>query len=431
MTIWRKYFPRSGTYTQAEVKKAYFAACNDQVAETFRQSLYTAADAGEIIIPQVHSKSFDEPVDFFKAVQMAKRDEKLDAVLTVVGDSAPLTFEEAQAEADLHLPESAERRKAREAEKDPDTWSVLDGKERSEESVGIAIFKHFKREIEKVNSKLSLVTLIRGALHGDIDEYLKFHSIAECVELLQAVIVRVRKGEPGMPDEKKWFEKNETLNAIKDKLLPRAQTLGIARDDIITEANKANKIDFIGQATDGPEYVANAIRVFDEHIAALQINQSTEGESGETTQDDTRQESQPHGDDRALTPEEIRRKYTQILEHFDKKKNKKVQTEYLKVPGRVLLFRHSFRNGCISTELVQITDAGAIFKAFIHDGNGMLLSTGFASALAAGSERFSGRYLEKAETSAIGRALAHAGFGTDMADDIDEGDFLADSPVGQ
>lgn len=65
----------------------------------------------------------------------------------------------------------------------------------------------------------------------------------------------------------------------------------------------------------------------------------------------------------------------------------------------------------------------ASFKAEVFDEAGRLISTGHAQEF---SENFFD-YLEKAETSAVARALALAGYGTESALDLDEG-FIADSP---
>jgi hypothetical protein len=58
---------------------------------------------------------------------------------------------------------------------------------------------------------------------------------------------------------------------------------------------------------------------------------------------------------------------------------------------------------------------------------GVVLATGYARSTVAGTKHLGGRFLEKGETAAVGRALAMAGFGTD--DTLDDVDFLADSPV--
>lgn len=70
----------------------------------------------------------------------------------------------------------------------------------------------------------------------------------------------------------------------------------------------------------------------------------------------------------------------------------------------------------------------ALVRANIYDQDGRLVATGLKSEY---SENFTD-YIEKAETGAIARALAVAGFGTESALDLDEGvdaGRIADSPV--
>lgn len=103
---------------------------------------------------------------------------------------------------------------------------------------------------------------------------------------------------------------------------------------------------------------------------------------------------------------------------------------YLQVGGRILLFRLEHKTGRIETDVVQMSDNAVIFKATIIDSNGNVLSTGHGCANLDKSQNYSGRIVEKAETAAIGRALAHAGFGTDEVDETEGDDnHLADSPV--
>ena len=71
----------------------------------------------------------------------------------------------------------------------------------------------------------------------------------------------------------------------------------------------------------------------------------------------------------------------------------------------------------------KIVGGFAMFKAHILDEDGRLIATGHAAEY---SENFFD-FLEKAETSAVARALALAGYGTESALDIEEG-FIADSP---
>lgn len=98
--------------------------------------------------------------------------------------------------------------------------------------------------------------------------------------------------------------------------------------------------------------------------------------------------------------------------------------EYLEVKWRIVWFRQDHKGGQILTELM---DNGTCKATIIIDG--ITVATGHGSANAGGRKVvWSGREVEKAETAAIGRALAHAGYGTQFTGD-DEGDHLADSPV--
>jgi len=104
--------------------------------------------------------------------------------------------------------------------------------------------------------------------------------------------------------------------------------------------------------------------------------------------------------------------------------------QYLKVSGRVLLFRDQHPGGAITTELVQIDlQAGfALYRATVIDGEGKLLGTAYGSETQKG---FPPGWVEKAETVAVGRALAVAGFGTAfaVADFYESADSkLADAP---
>ena len=112
-------------------------------------------------------------------------------------------------------------------------------------------------------------------------------------------------------------------------------------------------------------------------------------------------------------------------EHMMKLKGK----DYLQVAWRLVWFRdeESGKSGYgISTEIVEHGEDWAVFKATITNEEGRVISTGHGSE----SKRDFGDYLEKAETKAVGRALAMLGFGTQFAaDELDEGERIVDSPV--
>jgi hypothetical protein len=106
--------------------------------------------------------------------------------------------------------------------------------------------------------------------------------------------------------------------------------------------------------------------------------------------------------------------------------------DYLEVKFRLIWLRDLHPAWGVETELLQL-DAVAIVKASIKDETGRVIASGHGMAKTGGSAKWAGREIEKAETAAIGRALAHAGIGTQFIDDETEGegdhDHIADSPV--
>lgn len=98
--------------------------------------------------------------------------------------------------------------------------------------------------------------------------------------------------------------------------------------------------------------------------------------------------------------------------------------DYLEVKWRIVWFRDEHPKGSILTEIAS-TDP-LIIKAIITDNDGVRLASGLGSPKTQGVS--AGRPFEGAETAAIGRALAHAGYGTQFTGE-DEGEHLADAPV--
>lgn len=98
--------------------------------------------------------------------------------------------------------------------------------------------------------------------------------------------------------------------------------------------------------------------------------------------------------------------------------------EYLEVKWRLVWFRTEHPDASIVTELIEHSGDHAIVRASIRVPQGGE-ATGFAMERANDFPD----YLEKAETKAIGRALAALGYGTAFA--IDFGDPLPVQDAGQ
>lgn len=104
--------------------------------------------------------------------------------------------------------------------------------------------------------------------------------------------------------------------------------------------------------------------------------------------------------------------------------------EYLEVKYRLVWFRSENPTGIINTELVHhdVERAHAMFKAYVSTGPEGGSATGYGSEDARGF----GDYIEKAETKAVGRALAALGYGTQFCTDYEFGAAagrVVDSPV--
>jgi hypothetical protein len=111
-------------------------------------------------------------------------------------------------------------------------------------------------------------------------------------------------------------------------------------------------------------------------------------------------------------------------DHMMKLKGK----DYLQVAWRLVWFRDEHPDFGINSQALALTEDHAIFKATITDANGLQLSSGHGSE----SKRDFGDFIEKAETKAIGRALAMLGYGTQFAaDELDEGERIVDSPINR
>lgn len=101
---------------------------------------------------------------------------------------------------------------------------------------------------------------------------------------------------------------------------------------------------------------------------------------------------------------------------------------YLETKWRLVWMRSEHPDWRVGTEIISFEPV--VVKATIYDAGGQPVATAHAGALDNGKAVWSGRSIEKAETAAIGRALAHAGYGTQFAGaEMDDRDHLADAPV--
>jgi hypothetical protein len=137
-------------------------------------------------------------------------------------------------------------------------------------------------------------------------------------------------------------------------------------------------------------------------------------------------------------------------EHVVQIKTKDGFRDYLPVQWRLAWFREQHPEGIIETEMLHLepdreteeeidtwneeknqyekvvkhAKGFVVFRAVVKDSKGGI-GTGTKSEKAASFPDF----IEKAETGAIGRALAALGFGTQFAPELDEEHRIVDSPV--
>lgn len=151
-------------------------------------------------------------------------------------------------------------------------------------------------------------------------------------------------------------------------------------------------------------------------------SQETEHRStdvSETTKSERSSGTNPGSSDATSIKGEIREQYTILISG----------QEYLKAMGRVVLWKHDHPDWTLETESVSLAPDFAVFKASIKNGEGRTVSTGHGFCTPDLAKKVSGRFVEKAETAAISRALALAGYGTD--DSLDDSDYLSDSPIAK
>lgn len=99
--------------------------------------------------------------------------------------------------------------------------------------------------------------------------------------------------------------------------------------------------------------------------------------------------------------------------------------DYLQVQHRLVWFREERPDYVIKSSLIEHGDAYAIFQSTILDTNLNPVSQAHGREDA----KHFVDYIEKAETKAIGRALALFGYGTQFAPELDEHDRIVDAPA--
>ena len=110
--------------------------------------------------------------------------------------------------------------------------------------------------------------------------------------------------------------------------------------------------------------------------------------------------------------------------------------QYLDVVYRKLWFRLKNPEGKIVKKLLKLTEQTAIVEARIYlnktDPEDSYIASAFAQKFVSQDEQFGAKFLELAETAAVGRALADAGYGLPFADLEGEQDpNVVDAPLGQ
>jgi len=99
--------------------------------------------------------------------------------------------------------------------------------------------------------------------------------------------------------------------------------------------------------------------------------------------------------------------------------------DYLQAAPRIVWLREEHPDWSIQTEFLVLSDKCAVCKATISQKDGQILATATSMETIQGFESF----VEKAETCAISRAAAFCGYGTLMAQELEEQGKLAESPI--
>ena len=106
-------------------------------------------------------------------------------------------------------------------------------------------------------------------------------------------------------------------------------------------------------------------------------------------------------------------------------KYERTEADYLPVAARIAWFRRDHPDWSIITKVEELANKGVVMKAIIRNSDRRIIATARKKETEIGFPD----YIEKAETGAVGRALAMCGYGTLQAPEFDEGERIADSPI--
>jgi len=106
---------------------------------------------------------------------------------------------------------------------------------------------------------------------------------------------------------------------------------------------------------------------------------------------------------------------TITLKHTDRKTGEVTETAYMMVKDRITDFRKDHPEWPLITHLEKMEGGNVVFSCKVKNDKGEIIATGWAWETV--SSGYINKYsaVENCETSAIGRALANLGYGTDGA----------------
>lgn len=89
--------------------------------------------------------------------------------------------------------------------------------------------------------------------------------------------------------------------------------------------------------------------------------------------------------------------------------------DYVMVNERIKYFRENYKDWSLETEIIELTEERAVFKAIIKDDKCRIIATGLAYENQSSGFINKTSYIENCETSAWGRALGNMAIGIDAS----------------